>query len=71
MERAKGAGEERARLVWECDVEAGSGATSGFECFFEEVATCRVSDSSNVVEFTPGSDPFSEAERFWIPSAYR
>ena len=55
-------------LEWVCGGRGGAGSSgSGFECFFEAVSSCRVGDSGDVVEFTPGSDPFSESERFWVP----
>jgi hypothetical protein len=55
-------------LEWVCGGRGGAGSSgSGFECFFEAVSSCSVGDSGDVSEFTPGSDPFSEAERFWVP----
>jgi hypothetical protein len=62
------------KLEWVCGGHGGGGAgasASGFECFFEAVSSCSVKDSRDLVEFTPGSDPFSESERFWVPPAFR
>jgi len=46
------------------------GDASGFECFFRPLSRCEAGDSADVVEFTPGSDPFSDEQRFWVPPRY-
>mmetsp|Transcript_10437 Transcript_10437/g.16313 ORF Transcript_10437/g.16313 Transcript_10437/m.16313 type:complete len:274 (-) Transcript_10437:1004-1825(-) len=44
---------------------------SGFSCIFEPISKCKAGYHPDIREFTPGNDPFTQEERFWVPEAYK